>query len=281
MRNLIYTAPLLVLLLFSFCHKEPQNTSPVVASAGKEKLHLDELREMIPQHSALTISSVQVQNLIQRWAEEELVYQLAVSQGFDKNPAIQKKLKELEKNYIAAAFVQDYVDKEIVVSEDEIKSYYERNSNEFIRPKDYYNIQVLVVDSYAKANQLRRKVLNGESFESIARDNSLDASKDDGGNLGWVAVDQLPDEVGRRVKSMSPNTTSRPIKTVVGYYLVRLLDVRKKGDIQTLEEMYDLIKYRIKARKREENYRQLINQLKENTGMTINWSFIDSLDVIK
>ncbi len=273
---------LLLAVVFSFaCNKEPENKSPLAPSAGKEKLHLDELQKRIPEHPALAISSVQVQNLIQHWAEEELVYQLAISQDFDKKPEIQKKIEELKKNYIVAAYLQEKVDKHIVVSDDEIKSYYDRNSSEFIRPNDYYNIMVLVVDSYAKANELRRQILNGESFEDIARNNSLDASKDDGGALGWVTLDHLPNEIGRRVKSMSPNTISRPIKTVVGYYVVRLVGVRKKGDIQTLEEVHDLIKYRINARKREEGYRQLINQLKENTGMTINWSFIDSLNVIK
>jgi len=269
------------LLFFLSCSRDNKNSSPIVASAGNARLHLDELRGSIPKDPAFLISSVQVQNFIQHWAEEELVYQKSLSEGFDKQPAIQKKIKDLEKKYIVAEYLQEKVDNSITVSDDEINAYYETNSGEFIRPNALYNVMILIVDSYAKANELRRKALSGEPFENLARENSLDESREKDGKLGWVMLEDLPPEIARRVKVMSPNTTSRPIKTVVGYYIIRLIDVRKKGDVQSLSEASELIKYRIKARKREERYRQLINQLKESSSMTIDWSFIDSLNVIK
>jgi len=263
------------------CQNERHQSSPVVAVAGRATLHLDELRSMMPDHQALLLSSVQVQNLVQRWAEEELVYQHALSEDFDKNPELEHKINELVKNYIVAIYLRDRVDNSIEITADEIQTYYNSASGEFIRAKDYYNVNVLVVETYAEANNLRRQILNGESFTALAAEHSLDASKQDGGQLGWVTQDQLPQDLARRVKIMTPNSISRPIKTVVGYYLVQVNGVRKKGQEQTLDEVSDIIRHRLRARKREERYRQLVNQLKENTTMTINWSFIDSLDVVK
>lgn len=281
MPKLINTLLICSLLFFLSCSKDNKNASPVVASAGKAALHLDELRASIPKDPAFLISSAQVQNLVQHWAEEELIYQKALSEDFDKRPAIKKKINDLKKNYLVAEYLQEKVDNSITVTDEDIKSYYETNSGEFIRPNALYNVMILLVDSYAKANKLRRKALNGDPFETLVRENSLDESKEDGGKLGWVTLESLPSAIARRVKKMSPNTTSLPIKTVVGYYIVRLVDVRKKGEVQTLSEASELIKYRIKARKREDRYRQLVNQLEENSTMSIDWSFIDSLNVIK
>ena len=272
---------LLVLLFFLSCSKDSKNTSPVVASAGDAALHLDELRRLIPESPSLLISSAQVQNLVQHWAEEELVFQKAIAEDFDKRPAVRKKIKDLKKNYIAAAYLQEKVDNAITISDEAISAYYQKNSGEFIRPNTLYDVMILVVDSYSLANELRRKTMNGDPFEDLVRENSLDESKENDGRLGWVTLEALPTQIAQRVKRMSPNSTSRPIKTVVGYYIVRLVDIRKKGEVQTLSEAFDLIKYRLKARKREESYRQLVNQLKEDSTLKIDWSFIDSLNVIK
>lgn len=280
LKTLKMSAILLTLLLFA-CNDEKPNTTPVVATSGSAQLHLDELHNMIPQHPSLLLSSAQVQNLIQRWVEEELVYQQALSEDFDKIPEVKEKIYEQVKNYLVALYLKDKVDAVIEVTEEEIQSYYDSNSSEFIRPFNYYNVKLMLANSYAKANELRRLVTTGESFESVARENSLDAEKENGGVLGWVTLDQLPSELASRVRNMTPNTMSRPIRTVVGHYIVQLDGIRKKDEIQTLEEVFDVLNYRIKARKREENYRQLINQLKENSNVTINWSFIDSLNVIK
>jgi parvulin-like peptidyl-prolyl isomerase len=281
MLKLVNIFMLLMIVLLTACNDEHHNSTPVVASSGNANLHLDELKHLVPDHPSLLLSSVQIQNLIQRWAEEELVYQQALSEDYNKNPAVEKLVNELIKNYTVASYLKEKVDDTIKVSDEEVGSYYEINSAGFVRLNNFYNINVIVVDSNAKANEVRRKFLNGDSFESLVIEHSLDASKEDGGKLGWVTLEQLPTELASRVRSMSPNKTSRPIKTVVGYYLVQLVEVRKKDGIQTLEEVFDLIHYRIKARKREESYRQLINQLKENSTLTINWSFIDSLNVIK
>ena len=271
----------IVIVLFAACGDEHQNTSPVVASAGNKNLHLDELQKLIPEHPSLLLSSVQVQNFIQRWADEELVYQQAIAEDYDQKPDVGKMIDELIKNYVVASYLRDKVDNTVAITDAEINAYYEANSGEFIRPNDYYDVSIMMVETSTKANEMRQQILNGGLFEELVLENSLDASRDDGGKLGWVTLDQLPPEIANRVKNMSPNTISRPLKTVVGYYLVQLGQVRKKDQTQTLEESAELIRFRIKARKREESYRQLINQLKENSNMTINWSFIDSLNVIK
>ncbi len=258
---------------------EEVNESPVVAQAGDATLHLNELNLFIMDNPGLEISKVQLANYVQRWSEKELVYHKAISQDFDKHPDIQKKINEVVKDFVVAAYLHEEVDSKVKVSDSEIRAYYnDRAEEEFVRDQDYFNINMILVASYAEANQVRQRLQDGEDFETLAKENSLDASKDNGGKLGWVTENHLPREVARKVRTQDVNVVSTPVNTSLGYYLVLVNDVRKKDDVQTLEEVRDLIEWRIRAKSREDDYKKLINQLKEQQDVVINWNYLDSLN---
>jgi len=280
MRTRILFVALLGLGLFFFCQRSEKKQSPVVASTGNKNLYLSDLQEFLPDSAGVAISKVQIQTYIQRWANREVIYQQAVAERFDKRPDIQRKIKALEKEYVVATYVDEKVTSQIKVSQDEINRFYEDNLNEFIREKDYYNVMVMLLENSTLANQVRRDLINGEDFETLARQQSLDVYKDRGGNLGWVTIDELPEDIASRITRQQTNTVSRPIRTPVGYYLVKLNGVRNKGETQILEEVQDIIVWRIKATKREAIYQELINQLIEKAGLSINWSFLDSLKLV-
>ena len=80
---------------------------------------------------------------------------------------------------------------------------------------------------------------------------------------------------------MTPRTVSQPIKTPIGYYVVQVLGVRPRGQKQSLDEVRDLIKWKIKAYKREDEYKELIRQLKDNSQVTNNWELLDLLEISK
>ncbi len=268
-----------VAVLLSSCSQTQKSSEPVVASAGSEKLHLGDLENFLPERASVEISKVQLQNYIQRWSEKELIYQYALSEKFNKDPEIKNQLREVQKDYLVALYLQQNIDNLVKVTEDEIKTYYEENKDEFIRAQDYYNIQLILVESSQEGYNLRRRINNGEEFADVARELSLDASAESGGKLGWVTLDELPEDLARRIPSLSVGSVSVPLRTSLGYYVVEVLDVRKEGDTQTLEEVHDVVSWRIKARKREEDYRQLVNQLKEEITLSIDWSVLDSLNL--
>lgn len=258
---------------------EEVNESPVVATSGNATLHLNELNLFIMDNPGLEISKVQLSNYIQRWSEKELVYHQAVSEDFHKHPDIQKKIDYLVKDFVVAAYLHEQVDSKVQISDSEIRAYYNnRAAEEFERKQDFYNVNVLLAASYTEANQLRERLQGDEDFETLAKENSLDASKDVGGKLGWVTENELPREVARKVRSQNVNVVSTPVKTSLGYYLVLVNEVRKNGDVQTLEEVRELIEWRIRAKRRDDDYKELIKQLKEHQDVTINWNYLDSLN---
>lgn len=271
----------LLLLLTAACSQNQKTSETVVASAGNEKLYLSDLDNFLPDRTPIQISEVQLQNYIQRWAEKELIYQNALAERFDKTPEIRQQLREVQKDYLVALYLQQHIDDVLSASEPEIQSYYEENLDEFIRQEDFYNIQLILVETSREGYNIRSRLNEGEEFSDVAQELSLDASKEQGGKLGWVTLDDLPEDLARRIPSLSVGDVSIPLRTSLGYYVVQILDVRKAGETETLEEVHDIIEWRIKARKREEDYRQLVNQLKEEITLNIDWSTLDSLNLQK
>jgi parvulin-like peptidyl-prolyl isomerase len=266
-------------MFFSACRKERQTDSPVIATAGKENLYISDIKAFLPSQPGLRISEIQVQNYIQRWTEKELIYQQAVAQGFAEGPEIQRKLREFERDYIFALYVQKNVDDRITVSDDELNAYYTEHNDEFVRQENYYDLQLILLGSLSAANECQSSLQLGDDFGTVARENSLDDSKGREGKIGWTNLTGLPDEVRMRIPALGVRQVSTPIQTEIGYYLVQVLGVRPRGEKQTLDEVRDLVTWKIKAYKREDEFKQLVDQLKETAGVTVNWSLLDSLKI--
>lgn len=76
------------------------------------------------------------------------------------------------------------------------------------------------------AGALAERARSGEvPFSDLAARFSADkATKDLGGDLGWVSQDQLPQDFGVAVARLQPGQISDPVRTDLGWHVVRLLD---------------------------------------------------------
>ena len=260
-----------------FCHSPANDTSPIVAKVGYSVLTLKNLEKAFPEPANLNISEVQVQRYIQQWIETELIYQEAIRRKINLQPSVKNHLKELERDYIVASFIDQFVDQDLKVTDNEIEKFYEENSAEFVRAENEYNLQIILVKNYTAANEARNRIISGEDFALVAKDVSLDASKNQGGNLGWITLKEIPETIAKVIPSQSLNTVSRPQKTPIGYYILKVTGKRGKGDVQNLEEVKDIMIWRVKAGKRGEKYHRLITLLTENAVTEINWQLIENM----
>lgn len=269
----------LILIYVISCSRETKDESPVIAQVGSQELTLKELENYLPTDSTLELSQVQIEQFVQRWIESELVYQEALSQDFDKNPEIQKELYRVRKDLIVSTFLEQLLKSQQTVSEQEIEEYYGQKSEDFIRTLDFYHLNLIVLESLREANRVRNEIDKGLEFERAAQQYSMDSSKQKGGGLGWVTSQELPESIAKALPSLKEGVLSRPIKGELGYSLVLLKGVRKKGEIKTLEEARPLIVWNLKQRKRENAYRKLIALVGEKVNMQTNWDAIQNFVV--
>jgi peptidyl-prolyl cis-trans isomerase SurA len=78
-----------------------------------------------------------------------------------------------------------------------------------------------------KLEQIRGRILKGESFEAIASVTSEDpGSAANGGDLGWAGPNTFVPEFQSQIDALQPNEISQPFKTQFGWHIVQLLGRR-------------------------------------------------------
>lgn len=84
-----------------------------------------------------------------------------------------------------------------------------------------------------KLGELKQKIANGENFNDLARVYSDDKSAASGGNLGWFGSGELNPQLEEALDKMQPGQISEPIRTPMGWYLVKLENVRTTKPVET------------------------------------------------
>ncbi|MDQ7054942.1 MAG: peptidylprolyl isomerase [candidate division KSB1 bacterium] len=121
-------------------------------------------------------------------------------------------------------------------------------------------------------DSLRTAIIEGKiSFAEAAKQFSRDeTTKEKGGDLGWFELQQLQvEEFQQAVANLKPGEISRPIKTQFGYHLV-LLNERKEARKLTLEQDWDRIAEFAQMRKRNQEFKRWVEEIKKDLYIKIN-----------
>ena len=116
-----------------------------------------------------------------------------------------------------------YVRDETEITEDAIWEYYEAN-REFMFREVALTSHIMVA-SYEDAIDILGRLEAGEVFETLARNYSLDyTSRHMGGMIHEFARGQVWPEYEEVAFSLEPGEISDPVRTIMGYHIIRLDD---------------------------------------------------------
>lgn len=95
-------------------------------------------------------------------------------------------------------------------------------------------------EALALATQLREQLRQGEPFEALAKKHSEAPGAEEGGSMGWVREGQLMPELDQAVFSLKPEEYSEPIKSRLGFHLVKVLEWRQLSEEQASDSRRDI-----------------------------------------
>lgn len=152
----------------------------------------------------------------------ELMAQQAVKEGLDKNPDTASLLELSRMNVLQQALTEKDIPRP---TEEELHAEYETAMNNF--PKLEYHAKHILVATQEFAQKIIERLGKGENFDDIAREESMDANKNNGGDLGWFTVNQMDPAFGEAVASLKPGTyTHTPVHTQYGWHVIELIETR-------------------------------------------------------
>lgn len=90
-----------------------------------------------------------------------------------------------------------------------------------------------------RLEMLRQRITRGgESFESLARQNSQDSTAPQGGELGWLNPGDTVPPFEQAMDRLQPNEISQPIQSQFGWHLIKVEERREKdmaGEFQRMQ----------------------------------------------
>ena len=158
----------------------------------------------------------------------ELLMQEARKLGLDQNDAIRDRAQRYKEQLILDELLKDRIKAKVELSQEELDAFYEKHAHELLTPLKVQVWQMLLPNISA-AKDLEHQINQGGDFAKFAQRYSIDGkTKAKGGDLGPYHNGLVVPEVDAVVHTLKPDMVSAPIKTDVGYYLVKITALDKE-----------------------------------------------------
>ena len=178
-------------------------------------------------------------------------------------------------------WVDSQIADKVAVSDDDVKSFYDKNPDKFEKPKSVRVSHILITvpgdataDVAAQKEKLAKatkdRITKGEDFAKVAGEVSDDPdSKDKGGDLieyieqGSMS-DTLP-EFEEAAFKLKKGEVSDPVKTKLGWHIIKVTDIKEASKVSYDEAKPDILDY-LKGEKEKAAVDELLVSLRDKNA---------------
>jgi hypothetical protein len=179
------------------------------------------------EREARTRDASGLESLIREIVVDRLLLAEARARGPVENAQLGAAVLEEERDATANLCVAGRIPEPKAPAEDELRRIYERNRSLYRREARRLVFHIFLRQRAGtsrqnvrdRAEKLRQRVLDGESFSRVAKEESDSESRQLGGLLGWLSREDCPGDLGDVVFSLAVQQPSAPVGTRDGFHL--------------------------------------------------------------
>ena len=209
------------------------NTTPddAIAKVNKSFITNSDLEtkiiQLAPQNQDVLKSKEAKVQLLDQIIKEKLLLLAAKKEGISKTDDYKKLIEKAKNQILIGLIIDEKINKNISVTEDDLKNYYKSNPNLF-KETEMRLIRHILVEKQASAEGIKKEIDNGGSFSDFAKQYSQDpSSRKKGGSLGWFSQDQLsPDFAAVAFGLNKAGDVSKVIATDAGFHIILIEDIK-------------------------------------------------------
>lgn len=217
------------------------DTSPALATVNGTAItqnFFDFYIKAISGKKAGDLTPEQQSQALDNLIRAQLVAQQADKDGVEKTTDTQDLLELTRLNVLQQTMEERYL-KDKKPTEQELRAEYENQVAAL--PKLEYHARHILVATEPFAQGVVQRLEKGDKFEDVAKKESMDSSKDNGGDLGWFTPDRMVKPFADAVVSLKPGDfTHKPVQTQYGWHVIQLVDTRPLSP-----PAYDQVKQRL------------------------------------
>ena len=224
----------------------------VVARVGNANISTEELRAYVGalgarEQAALAKDPALLSQTVRMLLANRLVLQEVIAKKWDQQPNIAAQLDRVRESALIEIYLQSVsTPADSYPGEEELQKVYDANRAALLVPRQFQLAQIFVAapkEDKAVEEKAKKKLDDilgklkapNADFSAIAR---AEGEAKDGGDLGWVAENQIRPEIKAQVIGLAKNAVSEPIRLDDGWHILKLLDT-KAAYTRTLPEVRD------------------------------------------
>ena len=185
----------------------------------------------------ITVGEKEIHSTIERIKESNFYTDEDMRKALERQGLTMEEFRRRIKEEILRSRLLNFeVKSKIVITKEEIKSYYENNRDLYRGGKKYHLKNILLkipeIGDESKGSDVKKKIESvlaklkaGQPFEKMAAKYSESSSASDGGDLGVFEEDVLSPQIQEAIKEMKAGEFTPVLDTDLGYQIFFIQDI--------------------------------------------------------
>ncbi len=251
----------------------------VVAEVAGEKIYIEDIHEAIdsmPEWMRKQFESRERKaEFLRKYVADELLHRKAIKLEFDKDPAVRKQMKKVEREMLVNKVVEQELKDKITIEKADLQNYFKAHQDRYLQ-KAAVKVSLIKAGLKEVADKIMEELSGGKDFHDMARSISLDnATAANGGRYTrWVRKGE--DDLGiGNVKKVSEalfaaetGTITQPIEAG-GYYYIFKIDKKRAAKMPSFQEVAERVQNDYYMEKLKAAYQKLLDQILSSSEVKI------------
>jgi peptidyl-prolyl cis-trans isomerase C len=250
---------------------EPTPRGEVVATFGDSEIGAAALREELMRLSGRSrkgLSRESQRRFVENLILQELVFAIGVERGLDRDPAIQRQLRDQERRLVVQRVVAE-VKQVPEVGDTEVAAYYDENQRRYstttVRAR-----HILMKDRAAAEAVHAQALAAPETFAALAGEHSEDAaSARTGGDLGFFGHGRMAPAFEEAAFALDDELAIADlVETPYGFHVIQLVE-KRPGKQRPLSQVGEQIRSLLLRRAVDAEVRAFYRNLRDEAAIEV------------
>lgn len=196
---------------------------------------------LIGEGEPLDVASQTFHQVLDEVIDQKLLAAEATRRKLDNDPLVRRRIAAAREKILGDAVIE--AETEHAASDSAVKALYDEQAR-LSKQTDEVHAQQILAASQADADLARKQVEGGAAFDAVALQRSIDpATRYNGGDLGYVALDVLPQPYAAALAGAKPGDLVGPFRTDAGWVVLKLDDRRAEAPLSMEEARPQIVRF--------------------------------------
>jgi len=175
--------------------------------------------------------------------------------------------KRMKDQILQSLLVNQAVRSKIIVTDADIKAYYEENQDKFYGIRKY-QLRNILTSTKGDMDRVVSRLEQGVDFQDLAKEYSIGSNASEGGDLGIFDIQSFSSEIKTALENIDKGEYTSVINTGGAFQIIYVEDVIKEGN-QSLEEAEPKIREILFRSLGEKQFTDWLEKLKKNAHIKL------------